>query len=879
MEENNDFVKSKKIAELMTVPSIGELTARLLIKNGFSDLGSLNDSDEKELSELEGLGEKKIKDIKEELLGSRTEARDISEEIRCPECRVILSISTNICPECETRFSDMEEQVFLPGGVVLEKPLKKLAQYEIEIMEGNSDEDIWFGRAAILESIGAYEAAYESYDKVIEYDPLYEHIWNAKARLAMKLGKMEEATRAYKIAVDFRVEGFPGMETLEDQFGDSEKKVIAEQDQAVDVKEVEEKVSRARYLISRLSSKRIRLRSIRTELEEASKARVEDNREDAVDKAESIINKVGRIEKYLLPILQERSSIEKLPEDSELKERFQQIIDLTDEGDLDKAEKKSKKLIGEFDSLLEKTKKDDKILEEEADEKVVVALENDTSLPKDKEKDVDELIDKARGKLAKARKAKIKIDSIKKDMKNGLKAKKSGEYKKAIKNLERVSLNSDLVLDIFQHVKDSKRLLLKMKEKGLKYEHHLEELKQVKQTADKGDFENAYELADDVFSSIKEEFYDKEKVSYQHKLDKVQKLLDELEEKVPGYEYVRKIIKKAESADEDEKTVNLLEDAENKIDELKDLKKIYNRIEESIDDLPEEYKKELEKGIEKANDGNFESAEEIFFKILKKSTSKNEEYSEEEYKEKVKKSMSDLKGLIVSARGQNIGVEKAGEMINKALISNNNDRYEEAFSFLEKGKVFLLSSMKNKIKESENRINEILDEIEQEHPHIENLVKKANCHLKEGDTAKAFSTMSEALRLAEEEKGPEARLKDKINELKNLLDDSVKLGIEVDEAFSKLEVINSVLDEGKVKEAEEKTQKLQRNVFKRLPDKLKKIIKNAQEEIKEAKLSGKNVSKAIYLLRKVELKENQEDIEKSIKYLKEYQEEMQNMAE
>ncbi|MFO8109223.1 MAG: hypothetical protein R6U17_01675 [Thermoplasmata archaeon] len=191
------------IAALMEVPSIGELTARVLVKEGCTDIKSLEEGGIEEIKKLKMIGDKKCKRIFDEIRGLAESPREVRKELMCPGCSNIVALSYGNCPECGKHFFPMREQFFLPGGILITDPLKILAEYDMKVIEG--EDDIWYNRGLILEFLGANEGAEECYDKVVEFNPHHEHIWNTKANLAKKRGHLDEASEDYKLALDFRI--------------------------------------------------------------------------------------------------------------------------------------------------------------------------------------------------------------------------------------------------------------------------------------------------------------------------------------------------------------------------------------------------------------------------------------------------------------------------------------------------------------------------------------------------------------------------------------------------------------------------------------------------------------------------------------------------
>ncbi|MFO8110076.1 MAG: hypothetical protein R6U17_06105, partial [Thermoplasmata archaeon] len=494
MEEKNN-TSSDGITTLMTVPSIGELTARVLVKEGYEDIKSLEDAGAERITKLECIDEEKVKKIFNEIRGVMDGSIDIVSEFICPKCGVIVMLSLDVCPECGADFASMEEQVFLPGGILLDDPLETLAEYDVKIADGKDDEDVWFGRACILESMGAYEAAYESYDNVIEFDPLYDQIWNAKARLAMKLGKMNEAAKAYKLAVNSRMDG---LEVLQDLYTSEAppEEVQPTKEHSIDVQEVEETIGKARAEIARLKGKTSHIENLQELLSKASAARNNDEREKAVQLAKEVLKKAALMDD-ILPLLEE------------IEEKFYHFED--DEESLESYYNQFQELIqdlkdGHFQEVLDKAKKVLSDMDERLSDKDTLSVEKEEILTEEKEEEeIEEILSDARRALADARETGINLDNIKENLKEGLAAKKKGSLQEAREKIKKVLDDSQAVVQTFEVLDKGKNMIGRMREAGLVFDTHLNKLKKSKTLADKGSYQESITLAQVAVEEMEED--------------------------------------------------------------------------------------------------------------------------------------------------------------------------------------------------------------------------------------------------------------------------------------------------------------------------------------------------------------------------------------
>ncbi len=878
MEENTEDRNFDVITTLMTVPSIGELTARFLAKKGYSSLNKIKKAGWEEISNLKEIGPTKAKKIVDELEGKSEDSYNIFSEFMCPNCSAIVSLSHNKCYECGTRFSDLEEQVFLPGGIILDNPLETLAEYEVKIADGDDNEEIWYGRAAILESIGAYQSAYESYDKVIEFDPLFDRIWNAKARLAMKLGKTDEAARAYKIAVDSRVGSGLAFESM---LGTEEPSSSqpSKKEHKIGVREVEEKISLARSEVSNLAGNAVNIEHLRKLLGEASKARIQDDRETAVEVAQEVLEKASLLTK-VSPLIKDiergLSSVDNDDIGEEYYNRFQTISMNIKEGEYDDLYDNAEGLRDDIERYISAGE-------------LVETVEEEVTTPEEVSEEViyqeifEETLSRARSNLAEARDTKINIDRIKSSLRDALKARKEGSLKDAHEAVECVFRDTEKVFQIFEMLTEGKKIIVEMKNSNLEFKTYLEKLKKIKELADQGDYQESLNLAEEEISNMQNILgsQDEEENKIEELIVELNNKCDMIPEDSVGKPHIKKMINEARELQREGKLNSALEKL-NMISTLFDsqtkFRTIYNEFIDRIERTGEESNEELTAGLERARAlaslGKFNDGIEVL-ESIKTPTPLDEE------KENLSEEIAELKKYIVIARNNDLDVEKAGEKINKAMISANNESYEEAFTFLDEGIQLIKSSMDDRLSQLIGNLENILEEADDVDAKEEarKYIAKARELWGDNHYATAFKRVSEATRLSEDAKTPDAKAKDKIDAVEQLIKDSQAIGVNVEEAYDLLFQAKDKIEQGTPEEAMDIASKAKDSVMNNMPYKLKNVMKQAQEELRDAKLSGKNVSKSIYLLKQVNLNGELKDLEESIRYLKKYKEEMQKMAE
>lgn len=204
------------ISSLMKVPSIGRLTAQMLLNEGYGDLKGIEEVGVEGIRRIDGIGEKKSKDILDDIRKGAKNTCPVSEFL-CPYCKNIVGLPCDTCPECGKHFLPINEWILLPRGVVVQEPLKSLAYIDTKITEGRDDEETWYARGSILESMGAHGGARESYERVVEMNPHYTPIWNTKARLEAKIGLTDEAAESYRRSIQMVSGSIPPPPMVEDK--------------------------------------------------------------------------------------------------------------------------------------------------------------------------------------------------------------------------------------------------------------------------------------------------------------------------------------------------------------------------------------------------------------------------------------------------------------------------------------------------------------------------------------------------------------------------------------------------------------------------------------------------------------------------------------
>jgi len=293
MQEYNAS-KEESQKDLTGIPSIGNLTALALIDANYDSISKLKDADVEDLTSIEHVGEnlakKIIEDIEEGNFEDKQGEKNTELEFRCPVCDRFTGLKDDECQECEEPV-EIFSSVVLPDRGIIENPKETLARVEEKILDNGGDAESWFIRGSIMECMGANRKALKSFDRVIELDPLFDYVWNAKAQVSLKIGETEEAAKAYKLAFNAQKGQANLMGHLESAKKSPAKEITKSKEEDELDKELDRKLSEAREILGELDEGGRDVSEISTILDEATEERVEGNKERALETVKDAIKR------------------------------------------------------------------------------------------------------------------------------------------------------------------------------------------------------------------------------------------------------------------------------------------------------------------------------------------------------------------------------------------------------------------------------------------------------------------------------------------------------------------------------------------------------------------------------------------------------------
>ncbi|MFP3872496.1 MAG: helix-hairpin-helix domain-containing protein [Candidatus Aenigmatarchaeota archaeon] len=726
MEKDEFSKKKEKIKELMQVPSVGELTARALLSEGFGSLQELREVESEKLESIDHIGEDRAEKIYKELQGDGDEGKKIIEEFECPNCSNFISVDEDECGECGENV-ETKGGVVLPDQGILEEPKKKLAEVERDIWDDGDDPRPWFIRGSILESMGAKQRALDAYDKVIELDPLYEHIWNAKAAVCLKVGNVREAGKAYKVALDAHDSPMATMNVPETP--SVEEKVSEEPlEESEESKEAERKISEARSSLEELVDEDLDLTNVRSMLDEATDARLDEKFEEAKEKAEKVIDECEKAQKFPDIIQEANNTLERLKGEEGVEyEKYEGSLE-----DIKSAagEEDYRELVQRIQGLIEDM---EEIKEREEKRKEIL----------------DEKIEEAKNVLREHRETVLELGSLKKTLRDAIKKKELEEEEKALEKLEGVIETGPIISEAdetFEGIKSRLKAFVEAEEEDEKeigveerkelIEKFKQDLREALALSEEGDYEEVIRWLNNISYAFEEEKerlekQKAEKEALEKRLSKVERSKEELSEEMEDLVGIDESLSSAEESlkngqlGQGMKTLeeyviheDIISRISDRLEEVKEKKLELEGYEDVFEDFSmEEIGGRVEKGKEYCKKGMYEDAVVEF-----EETSNLIEEKIEEYSSRLEKNISDtveeIEEMLEEGSAKEVEIfsesfvgdleelkERAGETADKETLEELTDLKEKGTNLLE---------FKPKLSEVEGKVEVLSDEIDED---------------------------------------------------------------------------------------------------------------------------------------------------------------------
>ncbi|MFO7619541.1 MAG: zinc ribbon domain-containing protein [Thermoplasmata archaeon] len=187
-----------ELEELVKLPGIGLLRAKILFDAGYTDLRKLKQASVVELMNIRGIGRKAAGEIKtalrelslEQIRETPLNKETVEAEHQCPLCATIVSAYETSCYECGCNFKaqDLDSN---------DSDRLALSYYDSKLLRAPDNKDLWYARGATLVKMESYDQAISSFNRAIEIDPSFQTAWMSKAEVYNKLGDSAKAAECY----------------------------------------------------------------------------------------------------------------------------------------------------------------------------------------------------------------------------------------------------------------------------------------------------------------------------------------------------------------------------------------------------------------------------------------------------------------------------------------------------------------------------------------------------------------------------------------------------------------------------------------------------------------------------------------------------------
>ena len=206
-----------ELEELVKLPGIGPLRAKILFDAGYTDLRKLKQASVVELMNIRGIGRKAAGEIKtalrehtlEEIRETQLTEETVGSEFQCQLCGTIVSSYETSCYECGCIFKKEEADE-------TDSDRLALSYYDSKLLRTPDNKDLWYARGATLVKMNDLEHAISSFNKAIEIDPSLQAAWMSKADVYNKMGDASKAAECYSHIITSTSGGqIPGAEPTE----------------------------------------------------------------------------------------------------------------------------------------------------------------------------------------------------------------------------------------------------------------------------------------------------------------------------------------------------------------------------------------------------------------------------------------------------------------------------------------------------------------------------------------------------------------------------------------------------------------------------------------------------------------------------------------
>jgi len=706
MNEKKDSDEDNILEDLISIPSIGNLTARALYNSGYRSISKLKNAELEDIKSIDHIGKNLAEDILKEIddEASRDEIVD-KKEFRCPVCNKFTRVKDEKCKECDEPL-EATSRVVVPNRGLIEEPLRTLASVEEKILFDEEDPESWFIRGSILESMGANRKALESFDRVIELDPLFDHIWNAKANVSLKIGETGEAAKAYKLAFDAHQGPNNLMKGIEQRKTPSQKSTEKLEEKDEKDEKLDKNISKARDLLDQIDNREEELSELIITLDRVIEEKTSGNQEKALD----LVNDIIKQAKALLKL------------DEHLPELENKIENLDSEELRKKAEK-------DLEEIKQSIKEDDLSLGQKLLENFPLALQVEKEkLKRDipSEEEINRWIKKLEDVSRDLSSETEDVLGVSESVSRAKASLKSGDIEKSFEEIQEYIDSEKYLINISENIEKIKTLMISLEELDLDegfIEDVEERLENGLDLCRKSDYESAKDVLNTLLEDIEENIeknVENIRENIEIKIEEMERLIDKGKEKgleVGDLESEHEELKSAfESGVEDEnELLDEIEDAILKAENALDFKYNISQIEKLIDRVEdqEEYiekKEEIEDLFQK---GDHEGAKDESSELKKKIEEEIEEAEhKKQMKEEAENTLSEARKKLAKLRKTDFDLDRVKSLLKNSNQARKNGDFENSLK------------LSKKFNESADHMLELTDTVEKANDLLEKLSEK-----------------------------------------------------------------------------------------------------------------------------------------------------------
>ncbi len=698
-----------------------------------------------------------------------------------------------------------------------------------------------------------------------------------------------------------------------------------EEEEIDDEEEMENAVKRAKEILTEVRQVKLGIKPMKDNLRKVVKAKNDGRYKECMGSLEVMEDQFERIIDLSDMIDVGKEKVKELKERGhEFKPYITELRkakNLVDKGQYEKA---ATKLDETVDDIIEYLEKD---VEEEEKKK---GLKNE----------LDEGLKKLKEEMTKAKKTSIKIEPLKRKAKKAIQARKESDYEKGMKGLEEAMEATRSLMETNENLEKVKSKIKEMRKKGIEYKPFMKQLKEGKNRADEGEYNKAGKTFERLIQEINSEIerFESEISELEKKAEKKVKELEQsvnqLEEGYIAYSHILGLFDDCKKLYEENKFQDSIDTSNEAQDKIKKVIRVSILSEESasrIDELSKggedinRYESVLEEAKKEAEQGKIDSAIDKLEQNIEDLETELEELERKVTVEDIERTVKELRNLLITARKNGVKVKGGKRIIEEAVKSTAKKDLEHTMELLLEGKDTIIDTITYEIDERVMNAELALEEeTTTSEDKIESLMEKIKETLENGEYIEGLKISSELNDLLKEKKEedtrdkmvkseevPEEELleipeedfaeKDKdietieevpeeelleipeeeeeidLSKWKMMVETGEKIGFETSTAKELISKAEKSVDMGEFEKALKDAEDAKTKLIEQVPERLKPFLKDAQAELRKAKISGEDISDAINLLKEASYAREDGELEECFNHMIEYRKMMNDI--